>query len=216
MQNREIKLVCVLGRGTDLTEEMIKFLNKVVKFVVDNPASIIVTAGGYTDQVNAPQISEAGIMEGYLRERLESLDLNITIVPIDTTITVTQNLREIHRVQIEQGVDPARVVLFCDECKKPITRWLSLFVFHKLLKIETHDMTKDLVEKLKMRFLATPLQITAYWFPWFEKKELQRRESIIDGHKRILCIGAAALAAAISLFLVLGPRVAHAVSLISP
>jgi len=169
-------LVVVLGYGCHLTESMRRYLDRVVLFVERNNVVAIIATGGYTNRKSAPGISEAELMATYLKER----EVKAPIILEETAVTTNENLRGIARITREQRVTNKRVVIFCDNARSLKVKILAWLILGHWLEIKTYELTKGLIAKIKQLVIATPLDILASQFPFFEKMELRRKEHIMN------------------------------------
>ena len=169
-------LVVVLGYGCHLTEPMKNYLNSVVSFVETNCVVAIVVAGGYTNRKSAPGVSEAGTMAAYLKE----CGVRNPIILEETAVTTNENLRGVARITSERRLTNKRVVIFCDNARGLKVKILAWLILGHWPKIKTYKLTKGLAAKIKQLVIATPLDILASQFPFFEKMELRRKEHIMN------------------------------------
>jgi hypothetical protein len=169
-------LVVVLGYGCHLTEPMKCYLNSVVSFVETNNVAAVVTMGGYTNRKSAPGISEAGMMAAYLKAR----GIETPIILEETAVTTNENLRSVAGIIHERRFAGHRVVIFSDGARRFKVKVLARLILGRWTEVKTYELTKGLVAKLKQVFVATPLDVLASEFPFFEKIELQRKEHIMN------------------------------------
>jgi len=169
-------LVVVLGYGCHFTEPMKNYLNSVVSFVATNGVTAIVATGGYTNRKSAPGISEAGMMAAYLKEH----GVTVPILLDETAVTTNENLRSVPRITHERGLTDKRVVIFCDNARSLKVKILARLILGHWPETKTYELTKGLVSKIKQFVIATPLDILASQFPFFEKMELRRKEHIMN------------------------------------
>lgn len=169
-------LVVVLGYGCHLTEPMEKYLDLVVSFAETDSVSAIIATGGYTNRKSTPGISESGIMATRLKER----GVALPIVLEETAVTTNENLRGVARIAREQKLADKRIVVFCDSARSFKVRILARLILGRWPEIRTYGLTKGLVAKPKQIIVATPLDVLASQFPFFEKMELRRKEHIIN------------------------------------
>ena len=169
-------LVVVLGYGGHLTEPIKKYLDLVGSFAMAGNVAAIITTGGYTNRKSAPGVSEAGVMAAYLKE----CGVTTPILLEETAVTTNENLRGIARITREQRVTNKRVVIFCDNARSLKVKILAWLILGHWLEIKTYELTKGLIAKIKQLVIATPLDILASQFPFFEKMELRRKEHIMN------------------------------------
>lgn len=169
-------LVVVLGYGCHLTEPMKKYLDSVILFVAKNRVVAIIATGGYTNRKSAPVISEAGMMADYLKER----GVVVPILLEELAVTTNENLRGVAKITSERKLAHARTVIFCDDARSLKVRILARLVLGYWPEVATYKLTNGLVAKIKQLFIATPLDILASQFPFFEKMELRRKEHIMN------------------------------------
>jgi hypothetical protein len=169
-------LVVVLGYGCHLTEPMKRYLDSVVSFVETNKIAVVVTTGGYTNRKSAPGISEAGMMAAYLKER----GVETPIILEEAAVTTNENLRSVGQILRERHLDDKRMVVFCDSARSFKVKIIARLILGRWPEVKTCELTKGLVTKLKQVFVATPLDVLASQFPFFEKMELRRKEHIMN------------------------------------
>lgn len=169
-------LVVVLGYGCHLTEPMKKYLGLVASFVEDGNVAAIITTGGYTNRKSAPGVSEAGMMAAYLKE----CGVATPILLEETAVTTNENLRSVIRIARERQIAEKRVVIFCDSARSLKVRILTRLILGRWPEIRAYELTSGLVAKIKQLLVATPLDVLASQFPFFEKMELRRKEHIMN------------------------------------
>lgn len=169
-------LVVVLGYGCHLTEPMKCYLNSVVSFVKTNNVLAVVTTGGYTNRKSAPGINEAGMMAAYLKER----GVETPIILEKTAVTTNENLRSVAEIIRERRLAGHRLVIFSDGARSFKVKVLARLILGRWPEVKTYELTRGLVAKLKQVFVATPLDVLASQFPFFEKMELWRKEHIMN------------------------------------
>jgi hypothetical protein len=152
------------------------YLNAVVSFVEANNVAAVVTTGGCTNRKSAPGISEAGMMAAYLKER----GVETPIILEEAAVTTNENLRSVGQIMHKQHLDDKQVVVFCDSARSLKVKILARLILGRWPEAKTYELTKGLVAKLKQIFVATPLDIIASQFPFFEKMELRRKERIMN------------------------------------
>lgn len=169
-------LVVVLGYGCHLTEPMKRYLDFVASFVETGNIGSIITTGGYTNRKSAPGVSEAGMMAAYLKER----GVTLPIILEETAVTTNENLRSVIRIARERRLTDKRIVVFCDGARSFKVRILARLILGRWPEIRAYKLTKGLVAKIKQLLVATPLDVLASQFPFFEKMELRRKEHIMN------------------------------------
>ena len=169
-------LVVVLGYGCHLTEPMKKYLDLVVSFARAGNVAAIITTGGYTNRKSAPGVSEAGMMAAYLEEQ----GVTVPILLEEVAVTTNENLRGVARITRERRLTNKRVVIFCDNARNIKVKILAWLILDHWPETKTYELTKGLVAKIKQLVIATPLDILASQFPFFEKMELRRKEYIMN------------------------------------
>lgn len=169
-------LVVVLGYGCHLTEPIKNYLDSVASFVKTSNAAAIITTGGYTNRKSAPGISEAGMMAAYLKEH----GIAVPIILEKLSVTTNENIRSITRIAYEQKLTDKPVVVFCDSARSFKVKILSRLILGYWPEVRTYELTKGLNAKLKQLLVATPLDVLALQFPFFEKMELRRKEHIMN------------------------------------
>ncbi|MEK7452755.1 MAG: ElyC/SanA/YdcF family protein [Patescibacteria group bacterium] len=169
-------LVVVLGYGCHLTEPMKHYLDLVIDFSEISDVVAIVTTGGYTNRKNAPGVSEAGMMADYLKE----CGVVVPLILEESSVTTNQNLQSITRVISERNFDYKRLVIFCDGARSIKVKILARLILGHWPEVMTYELTKSFIAKLKQLFIATPFDVLASKFPFFEKMELRRKERIMN------------------------------------
>lgn len=170
-------LVIVLGYGCHLTDPMKKYLDSVTRFVETNEVVAVITTGGYTNRKTAPGVSEAGMMANYLKK----CGVAVPILLEESARTTNENLHGVARiVDKRQQFTNASMVIFCDSARSLKVRILAQLILGQQPKIVAYELTSGLAAKVKQLFIATPLDILACRFPFFEKMELRRKERIMN------------------------------------
>lgn len=169
-------LVVVLGYGCHLTETMKGYLDSVVRCVETNEVAAVIATGGYTNRKSAPGISEARMMADYLKER----GVAVPVLLEETAITTNENLRSVVRIASEQQLTGIQVVIFCDSARSLKVWILARLILGHWPEIRSYELTKGLATKTKQLLVATPLDVLASQFPFFEKMELRRKERIMN------------------------------------
>ncbi|KKT74043.1 MAG: hypothetical protein UW71_C0037G0007 [Parcubacteria group bacterium GW2011_GWB1_44_7] len=169
-------LVVVFGYGCHLTESMRRYLDRVVSFVERNNVVAIIVTGGYTNRKSAPGISEAGMMAAYLKKQ----GVTVPILLEKMAVTTNENLRGVARIANERRLSDRRVVVFCDNARGLKVKILARLILGHWPEIKTHKLTKGLAAKIKQLVIATPLDVLASQFPFFERMELRRKEHIMN------------------------------------
>jgi len=169
-------LVVVLGYGCHLTEPMRKYLDLVARFVKKNKVVAIIATGGYTNRKSAPGISEARMMAAYLEEQ----GVTAPILLEEMAVTTNQNLRGVARIIRERQLTDKRVIIFCDNARSLKVKILARLILGYWPETKTYELTRGLVAKIKQLVIATPLDVFASRFPFFEKMELRRKEHIMN------------------------------------
>ena len=169
-------LVVVLGYGCHLTEPMSKYLDCVVSFVETNDVAAIIATGGYTNRKSAPGISEAGMMAAYLKGQ----GITVSVFLEEDAVTTNENLRGVARIAHERRLADKRIVIFCDNARSLKVKILARLILGHWPETKTYELTKGLVAKIKQLVIATPLDILASQFPFFQQIELQRKEHIMN------------------------------------
>jgi len=172
----EDALVVVLGYGCHLTESIRKYLDCVVGFVETNNVVAIIVTGGYTNRKSAPGVSEAGMMAAYLRKR----GVTKSIILDETAVTTNENLHSIIRIMRERRFVDKKIVIFCDGARSFKVKILGRLILGFWPEIRTYELTKGLISKIKQLLIATPFDILASQFPFFEKMEVRRKERIMN------------------------------------
>lgn len=167
-------IVAVLGYGCHLNPGMERYLNTVAHFVNINETEKIVLAGGFTNSQSAPGISEAGMMQQYLKRKIST-----QMILEESSRTTTENLKSIKKVIEEQKLENYSLIIFCDSCRSLKVRLIARFTFGFWPQIKTYQLTKSLIQRAKQILLATPLDCLAFWIPSLEKMEIKRKENLI-------------------------------------
>jgi len=174
MINYRLSVVAVLGYGCHLTPEVRDYLDRVVAFVKGRINCVIILTGGFTDKRNAPGISEARMMELYLKER----GVTQEIILDETARTTNENITAINRIMHERGyAQCADVDIFCDwahqfKVKFAAGRTSSIPTCHYL----THSVTKGFARVGKQLIIATLLCWIANRIPFFQRLEVLRKQ----------------------------------------
>ena len=203
-------VVIVMGYGVHRTPTVTAYLDKVIAFAQGTTTNIvaIITTGGYTSPNAAPSISEAGMMADYLEQQTRDLafpllranaDTNyegsaIPILAHDAAITSAGNLWGVAEMIQKQSLDASNHVISCDGSKAFLISFLARRILGKKPRLITHEMFSGR-KKLKMRFVATPLQLAAFYIPWLGKQEKERRERINITRMLAIPLATAGLAA---------------------
>lgn len=171
-------LVIVLGYGYHLTDPIKRYLEFVTSFIRQQRSgtTTIITTGGYTNRKSAPGVSEAGMMAGYLKE----CGVTAQIIVEESSVTTIENLRNVKSIAHELGFTGKQIVVFCDSARSFKVRIIGRLIISCWLKINTYKLTKGVVANLKQLIIATPLDILASQFSFFEKMALRRKEDIMN------------------------------------
>lgn len=72
------------------------------------------------------------------------------------------------------------MIIFCDSARSFKVKILARLIIGRWPEVKIYELTKGVVAKVKQIFIATPLDVLASQFPFFEKMELRRKEHIIN------------------------------------
>lgn len=164
----------ILGYGCNLTDKIKKYLNHVCLYVrrYDN----VIVSGGYTSNKTAPDISEAMMMEEYLRKYFFLKN----IIKEDGSITTLDNLINSKKI-ISERSEMSQVIIFYSSSRLLKVWMMSLFIFGiPMPKIISYDFGESWFEKMKQTFIATPLDLLAMVIPFFRKLQRERKLRIIN------------------------------------
>lgn len=176
MVEKEI-LVVVLGYGCHLTKPLKGYLDYVFEFIFLNFVSVIILTGGYTNRKSAPGVSEARMMSSHLRGRR---NIYVRTYLDEESVTTKENLQNVARIIKEKHFELMRIVIFCDRARSLKVKILSKLILGYVPEIKTYELSKGFVEKVKQIFIATPLDVLASQFTFFEKMKLRRKERIMN------------------------------------
>lgn len=175
MDNGKAALVVVLGYGCHLSLEMKKYLDGVVRFSQTNKVTAIITTGGFTNKKSAPGVSEAGMMAEYLKRH----GITAPIYLEERATTTYENILMVARIVHERQIEDCHMVIFCDESRRFKVKIFAWSIFGYWPTISTYDLTKNLAEKIKQIFIATPLDVLASQIPVLEKLRQRRKKRIM-------------------------------------
>ncbi len=164
----------VMGYGCHLTKKITQYLDCVLENL--NNGDVVITSGGFTQQKSAPGLSEALVMEKYLKEKCSK---DITFLKEEGSITTYQNLQNSKCIILT--IKPkAEIVIVCD-FSRSIKIWImSLFIFGvPMPRIITQDLSENCYEKVKQVFVATPLDLLAEIFPILRKIKEERKRRLM-------------------------------------
>lgn len=162
----------VMGYGCHLTKKIMQYLNCVLENLKNG--DIVITSGGFTQQKTASGISEALMMEEYLKEGCSK---NVTFIKEESSITTYQNLKN-SKCVISQIKKDNKITIVCD-FSRSIKIWImSLFIFGvPMPRIITQNLSESCYEKIKQIFVATPLDLLAEILPILRRiKEGRKRK----------------------------------------
>lgn len=171
----EVVIIC--GYGCHLTPKIREYLQRVAYHLDGVPHALVIPSGGPTNEKSLPGVSEAGIMEQYLR----ALGVTRVIVCEGGSVTTLQNLRyarEIMRLpQLCKRLSASpKVTIFCDSIRAFKVRYLARRVLRgAALQIIGCDFHRSLRDKLYQFFAATPAEMLSYYFPSLERRMCEAR-----------------------------------------
>lgn len=175
MENGEV-LVVVLGYGCHLTNPTKAYLDNVVHFVGCRNVTAIIATGGFTNRKSAPCVSEAWMMDHYLKSK----EVKIPILMDESARTTNENLKNVRRIMLDHRLSEKWIVIFCDRARRIKVGILSYVVLGFVPEIRTYEITRGFFAKTKQLLVATPLDVLASRIPFFERMELRRRERIMN------------------------------------
>ncbi|MDP3947562.1 MAG: ElyC/SanA/YdcF family protein [bacterium] len=177
--NREVVVVC--GYGCHLTDSIKKYLDAVLNYLLENRGKrtfIIIPSGGFTNQVTAPGVSEAGMMADYLRESCRMFAPHeVVFIPEDRAITTLENLKNAREFIDKSLTPPNKITIFCDESRQWKICYLAKRIFQGFHSVEVrpHVFGRSWNDKLKQYLVATPVEILALYFPRVNNRMRARR-----------------------------------------
>lgn len=185
--NREVVVVC--GYGCHLTDSIKKYLDAVLNYLLENRGKqtfIVISSGGFTNQVTAPGVSEAGMMADYLRESCRMFAPHeVVFILEDRAVTTLENLGNAREL-IEKTSVPlndvffvqsaflrtheeltTKVTIFCDESRQWKIRYLAKRIFREFHSVEIRSCVfgRNWEDKLTQYLVAAPIEILALYFP---------------------------------------------------
>ncbi|MDD4290224.1 MAG: ElyC/SanA/YdcF family protein [Patescibacteria group bacterium] len=165
----------VLGYGCHLTDIIKRYLHHACLYI--NQGDNVIVSGAYTNNKTAPNMSEAILMEDYLRDNY--CLKNIT--KEDESITTLDNLINSKKIIFKnKKFEKAKIVIFCSSSRILKVWVMSLFIFGiPVPKIITFDMEDGWLEKMKQTFVAAPLDVASMFIPFLRKLQIQRKQRII-------------------------------------
>lgn len=171
--DNEVVVIC--GCGTKLTPDIRDYLNKVVQYLSGRDIQIeVITSGGFTNPRKRPNVSEAGLMAGYLRSQS---GFKNDIFQEDRALTTLQSLRFARRHLGNRR--PGQVTVFCDISRIIKIQFLSERIFRgSKVVVRGSDFGRTTKEILLQLCLSTPLEILCYYLPpldrfllWYRKRK---------------------------------------------
>lgn len=179
-----MEFVIVLGYGCRLTKSLESYLTEVAGFLAGykthHPHVVVIPSGGFTNRETAPDSCEALVIQEYLRANGHP---DLKLWPECKAVTTLENLRFSRQI-VEKACQEARIshnavvdiVIFCDSIRAPKVRYLAKRVFLGFpVRVTGHDFKRGFREKLRQRFVAAPLEILSYRWPWLERRMVRRR-----------------------------------------
>ena len=140
--------IIVLGYGCILSPTLKQYLDAVARYVRDNPdVSLIITTGGFTDPLNAPGVSEAGLMADYLRPQLESFP-GLEIIEENRARTTIENLRFTKEILQGRGLLAEPIVVFGDYYRHKRIRMLARQILRQNPRLVTAELTSGLLSRM--------------------------------------------------------------------
>jgi len=163
----EDKIIVVMGYGCNLSRQYQEYLNLVVERTKKQSVRFVIASGGFTNQKNFPQKSEAGIMtEYFLYKGIEKKK----IIENTNSITTAENLIGAKKIIENNFASDLEVVIFCDLCRKYKVAYLAKKIFGYKPEIKCYDLTLSILGKTK-QYLITPINILAFKYKIIKKLE---------------------------------------------
>lgn len=182
-------IILVLGYGTELTPKIEDYLDAVVMHVLQmkTPPECIVLCGGVTSPLTNPGLSEAEVMEDYLRERLPTT----RFVREDCSITTQQNISFaadifLRTLRVESVTNPSvkheyHVTVFCNTAHALKVLFAMEKYFHKYCTFAIVMLPLDprLSSVLLQVFIASPFDwLCLRWSALSEFKHMLKAAQI--------------------------------------
>ncbi|TSC57023.1 MAG: hypothetical protein G01um101418_55 [Parcubacteria group bacterium Gr01-1014_18] len=160
-------IAVVMGYGAIFHEGIRQYLNKFHEHSQKIQYSVIITAGGVTNPIKAPGVSEAGMMADYL----ESLQLTTPIIREDKSHSTNENLREVKKLLDLHNIKVGTIVIYSDAIRAFKIRIIGRIILGIWPQVIGYPLTKSWKSKVLQILIATPLDILGALFPQLEKIE---------------------------------------------
>ncbi len=209
MKNSKIVFV-VLGYARPL-EAIKKYLDySMVRLVFEMIISphdyfVVITSGGKTRALTAPDISEAQLMADYIKSRVSdiyahivfnqrfhslaqsqqtSIQERLQILTDEQALTTQQNLEGIKRILKEEDVEAKEIHITVDSCRSLKARIFGLIILKRFCHMHKFNLTKRFVTKVKQLMFITPADIAVciskqFGIRYFERKQLDFKKAQI-------------------------------------
>lgn len=161
------KFALVCGYGCHLNDSIKRYLNDVVSWCYQNPDAIIILSGGFTNQKTMPGVSEAGMMQNYLRKRLV---VNQFILDEKAVLSIDNVRNTAHMLK---GID-RDLTIFCDSIRA-VKVWVMGLVYLDRFTLIAHNFHRSTKEKFT-QVVRTIIELTFMLLPplewWARKKRI--------------------------------------------
>lgn len=173
LRDKEVVVVC--GYGVKLTPNLRHYLDEVVRYLDGKDTHVeVITSGGFTNPREKPNVSEAGLMAGYLRSKN---GFRNDIFREDRALTTLQNLRFAKKHLSQRR--PPQITIFCDSVQAFKVEFLAKRIFRgSKVVVRGIDFGRTEKETIIQLCLSTPLVILGYYLPpldwfllWLRKKK---------------------------------------------
>ena len=178
MLNKNEKIVIVVpGYGCHLTDGLKDYLGYVANMAHQHPEAILFCSGAETNRKTAPGITEAELMQDYLRK----LGVTNQIMLDTSAISTTENI-ENTRIFLRSAnlTRQPRVIIFCDHARELKIKCIARIILGYWPETYTCELTRDALSFIKQIAVATPLDILATVSPFFRRLQENRRKRIIE------------------------------------
>jgi len=180
-----MKFVIVCGYGCLITDRVRDYLEDVVGCLRANPTAVVIVTGGFSNQRSMPCISEAWVMDNYMKSR----DIANPVIQDDRAVTTLEEIQNAAHIIVSKNWrnddDPvANVVIFCDRIDRFKIQYLARRIFcgevptPMYFEVRGHNFKRSIRERLHQYLIATPLEILSHDFDRLARMLRARRLSL--------------------------------------
>lgn len=161
----------VCGYGLILDQNLIKYLENVIKICENNKIYNLVLSGGYTS--GKLDISEARLMFDFIQKHNREFNLILE----EESLTTLHNLLESKKIIDNLGISYDMLYIFCDDVRFLKVCLLSKIIFNgQCIKVINLARKEPIIWYL-IQIPSTVFQILGSIFPFIEKKILLSKQN---------------------------------------